>query len=317
MRELSRLGLVQPLGLVGQEVRRLLADDELGWHSVTLLGSRDEGGTLTEVAGEAMVVHAIEPAVLAEADAFLIAGPITPEARELLLGSGKVVLDARDVETGGALVAPRKRARAKGQWLRLASPATIALLPLVEVLRDAGEVTRLAAVVFEPVAELDGPGIDELHAQTVETLNLVSATTSVLGVRRAFDLIPDWGRRPEREARVVRDLSELAQLDLRPEVTLFGASVYLGLGALVSLEFADDIGVAEVAAAVTGDSRFALCRERPATPGDLPDLPSDPIFAAVAPGDGGGIVRIFLACDYVRRCRARAALEVLRDYLPS
>lgn len=306
---MSRVAILGPTTLLGQELRGLLERRRHLWDDVVLLASTDdEVGAVSEVAGAAALVGRAGSEALAGADLIFGCGPVAhdlPRIRERLARPGEPVAGAillspeATVEDGEPVVAgvdpggEGSRIR-RGAVLVSPHPAAIALVYLLAPLTRSGAglaAERAAATVVLPVSLLDRRGLDDLLDQTRDLLTMTGERRKTVFDRQlAFNLYPE----PRGGAAIAGLVRRAAGLELPLAVHALQGAVFHGLAVSLFVRFAEDPGVEAVRAALAGQAHVSLS-EADLPAGELPGpieaaARDDVLVGGVAPdpGDPGG-----------------------------
>lgn len=193
-----RIGIVNPLTLVGNEVKTILRERSFPFDRLVLLDSTGkEAGSLTEAGEEPAVVTAISDDELEDLDLAFFCG--APDAnREWLLRAADDKFLAIDLsqpstaEAGRVAIAGLNLDELETSETTFVSPHPIAI-PIALLLGQLGTVEAIescAATVVQPASEYDQAGIEELARQTVSVLNVQSVPQEVFDRQLAFNLYP-------------------------------------------------------------------------------------------------------------------------------
>jgi aspartate-semialdehyde dehydrogenase len=192
----ARIAIVNPISLLGQELREGLERHSELWSEVSLLTTDPEAvGTVTEVAGAAALVKAYETDSLGGIDLVFLCDFSTDLER---------LLDDRSPETIAVVVAPEQApatgvAVVAGINLDLADPGGVLISPhpsVVAVAHLVFPLTRFGlqeavAHVVQPASMRGQEGLDELFEQTRAILSFSEQThQEVFGAQQAFNLLP-------------------------------------------------------------------------------------------------------------------------------
>ena len=192
---MSRAALLQPLTLLGKELRDTLGARPL-FDDVRLLSTRDdEVGNLTDIGQAAAFVARLDADALENVDVVLCCGTAAETRAALPLlhaGTTAVILspdatvdDGRPVVAGVNAAAVRR-----GERLLSPHPAVVVLAHLLAPLRALAVEEAVATVVL-PASMHGDPGIDELFEQTRQILTMSQRRPSpVFGAQLAFNLLP-------------------------------------------------------------------------------------------------------------------------------
>jgi aspartate-semialdehyde dehydrogenase len=193
-----RLGIVNPLTLVGNEIKTILRERSFPAARVVLLDSTGGGaGALTEINEEPAVVVAASDDELEDLDLVFFCGP-APGNREWLDRAGDDAFYAVDVSQpssaeGAKLAVAGINLEELGESDRVVvSPHPIAI-PIALILHQVeqlGRVESCTATVVQPASEFDQAGVEELAQQTIGVLNMQGQPREIFDRQLAFNLYP-------------------------------------------------------------------------------------------------------------------------------
>jgi aspartate-semialdehyde dehydrogenase len=217
------LGIVNPLTLVGNEIKTILRDRALPFECVALLDSTGAAaGALTDIGDEPAVVAAASDDELEDLDLVFFCGPSAGNREwiERHRDDGFIAVDVSQpssVEDGKLVVAGINLEDVTGDDGVLVSPHPIAI-PLALLLHQIGTLSPVeicTATVVQPASEFERDGIEELARQTLSVLNIQAVSKQVFDRQLAFNLYPA----PEHnENFVVSQVKTLA--DARTQLAL-------------------------------------------------------------------------------------------------
>jgi aspartate-semialdehyde dehydrogenase len=256
--------------LMGREIRDLLAGSPI---QTKLIGADEtEAGTLTEEAGEPVVMTALDEENLAGARVAFLAGSAESSRRTLdmvgRLSAAPALIDVTYVleerplvQLRAPLVEPASFGLAPGTEHVVAHPAAIALALLLVRLSSIRAIRRSVAQVFEPASERGQRGVDELHKQTAALLTFQKMPKGVYDEQVAFNLLARYGSDASVsletiELRIERHLATLLALNgglLMPSVRLIQAPVFHGHSISLWVEFEETIGTEALEQALVGE----------------------------------------------------------------
>jgi aspartate-semialdehyde dehydrogenase len=194
-----RVGIVNPLTLVGNEVKSIFRERSFPLERLVLLDSSGkEAGTLTEIDEEPTVVTPISDDELEDIDLVIFCGE--PEAnREWLERAGEdrfMAIDLSQPSTAatGRLAVAGVNLEELGETddRIFVSPHPVAI-PIALVLHQIGLVSPVetcTATVVQPASTFEQAGVEELAAQTISVLNVQSVPQEVFTRQLAFNLYP-------------------------------------------------------------------------------------------------------------------------------
>jgi aspartate-semialdehyde dehydrogenase len=217
-----RLGIINPLTLVGQEIQTVLRERSFPFFKVTLLDTTGEqAGALTEINDEPAVVTPASEIELEDLDLVFFCGP-PAKNREWIEKHRDQKFVAIDLsqptatEEGKLAVAGLNLdGIAEGDRL-LVSPHPIAI-PIAIILNQIATFSAIdlcTATVIQPASEFEQKGVEELARQTVAVLNIKSVPKEVFDRQLAFNLYPAPEGHEEFIAAQVGVLTRPAELAL-------------------------------------------------------------------------------------------------------
>ena len=311
---MSRIGILEPLGLVGKELRDQLESRRALWREVRLFSQREAGiGTLTDVGGAAAMVRQLERDDLDSLDLLLVCDP-RPEELEFL-GSvpdtlGVVVVApttsvpaGRPVVAGAGLDGIRR-----GEILVSPHPAVVGLAHLLRPLLALG-LDEIVVTVLRPVSMYDQEALGEVFEQTRALLEFKTPSAgSRFSEQVAFNVLPGSA---EEAAAMVEQLGAVLAGPTRIAAHSLQAGVFHGLAMSVFCQLAPGVGIEEVTAALCGEERLEMA-ETPETVGPVAAAVGDSVLVGevkAAPGRPGGFW-LWAALDNLTRGGASNAMEV-------
>jgi aspartate-semialdehyde dehydrogenase len=319
---LTVLAVVEPNGLAGTELRRLLRERRQLWTEVRLLNAEadDEVATLSELDGAALV-RPLSAEQLAGVDlVFLCEGydAADPAWRLAAAGTTTVVISPEQSPAGGVPVVAgvNLEAAAAGGLLVSPHPAVVLLALLLDPLRPLGLADATAWLV-QPATMHGRRGLDELMEQTRALLAFSDdRPTEVFGDQLTFNLLPT-GTDPAPLAAQVADLLGGSPT---PAIEVVQGGVFHGFTASLLVGFAEDPGAGAIAAALAARPQIEP-HDPQAGPGPGPILAagSDKVLLGpVAPATGApGRYWLRAVMDNLTRGGAVNAIEIAAAVLPA
>jgi aspartate-semialdehyde dehydrogenase len=196
---MAHVALFDATSLTAKGVKEQLAARSFPLASMRLYTSRtDPEASLTEFAGEAMLVTAPDIDALGRLDIAFLCG--TREEGALYLDwaarKGFVAIDLTTASSAAGPV-PLVNVNVNPQSIPgnpglVATPRPIAqfLSTLLDPIQRSCGLEAVHVVVFQPASELGEEGIEELYQQTLGLLNFQETPRRVFGRQVAFNLIP-------------------------------------------------------------------------------------------------------------------------------
>jgi hypothetical protein len=231
--------------LAGRELIERLEGRGLG-ESIHLVSSDAELATLSVSAGELRAHSPDLTEALSDARAAVVCDPPSADQLERLSVAARElpVLDLSGTLEGRALDSRSVDELGHGVWT---SPTASALIgaALVRAAFAAGAEGTPQVLALEPLSEIGTEAVNEMHAQAVALLNFSEMPTDVLGGQVVHDVSSPGLGGAAREARLRRDLRELAG---RPVSALrVQAGVFHGAGLAVRCELSAAVWTARIA----------------------------------------------------------------------
>jgi len=317
-----RIGIVNPLTLVGNEVKTILRERSFPLDRLILLDSSGKSaGALTEIGDEPAVVTAVSDDELEDLDLVFFCGRAewnrewlhrADDVRFLAvdLSQPSTAEDARLIVAGinlEELVDVDERV--------LASPHPVAI-PIALILHQiqlVAKVSLCTATVVQPASEFEQEGVEELAAQTMSVLNVKSMPHEVFDRQLAFNLYPAVEHQEESIAAQVRALTS-PKLDLALLVTqgtIFHSHTFSLFvktsGAPVVEQIVESLKANPALAFAEGDQQFGTIDAAGKDEVLIAEVRRDPSI------DGG--FWVWAVCDNLRRGSALNAVLVAERVL--
>ncbi len=219
-----RLGIINPLTLVGNEIKTILHDRAFPFDRIALLSStEEEAGALTDVADEPRVVTPVSDAELEDLDLIFFCG--SPAANAPWIAKQRedsfIAIDLSQptsIEEAKLAVAGINLENIGESDRLIVSPHPVAI-PLALILHQIESMTPVefcTATVVQPASEFEQAGVEELAQQTISVLSVRSVPKEVFDRQLAFNLYPALERNEEFIVKQVKELidprTELAML---------------------------------------------------------------------------------------------------------
>jgi aspartate-semialdehyde dehydrogenase len=221
-----RLGIVNPMTLVGNEIKTILRERSFPFAKIALLDSSGlAAGALTEVHDEPAVVASVSQEGLDDLDVVFFCG--SPESNREWIERHQedefIAIDLSQpttIEEGKLAIADLNLDEITEGDALLVSPHPIAI-PIALILHQLGTVATIescVANVVQPASAFEQEGVEELAAQTVSVLNIQSVPQTIFDRQLAFNLYPAGERHEEVIVSQVRALTN-TRLELALLVT--------------------------------------------------------------------------------------------------
>ncbi len=211
-----RLGIVNPLTLVGNEIKTILRERSFPFAKIVLLDSGGKAaGALTEIDAEPTVVAAASDDELEDLDLVFFCGPPAPNREwiDRYRDDDFIAVDASQpsaTEKGKLAVAGVNLEEIGAGDTLLISPHPVAI-PIALMLH---QITMLSPVescianVVQPASEFEQAGVEELAQQTISVLNIKSVPKDIFDRQLAFNLYPALERNEEFIVEQIRALTD-------------------------------------------------------------------------------------------------------------
>ena len=257
--------------LRGQDLKIWIEESGFPAGEVRLFDEEPLAGTLTGVAGEAAVIHAIDEDSFRGVRFVFFAGSRAFAKRHALAAAraGATVVDLTGELAGSvgarmwiprldSVLAPPKAAGNSGGaatgmiYVAPTAPAIVACSFCSAVAQFVP--SRVVMVFFQPVSERGKEGVEELSTQTVKLLSLQPIPQEVFDCQVAFNLLDRWGpvsaeRLADTREVIVRSVRDyLGGRVVIPAINLVQAPVFYGHAFSAYAEFAGSVDAATLAA---------------------------------------------------------------------
>jgi aspartate-semialdehyde dehydrogenase len=316
-----RLGIVNPLTLVGNEIKTILRERAFPFAKVALLDSTGEAaGALTEIAQQAAVVAPIAQEGLDDLDLVFFCGPAAKNrewiarhedddfialdlSQPAIADDGKLAiaglnLDALDA-TDGVLVSPH--------------PVAVPIALILHQIATLSPIELCTATVIQPASEFEQEGIEELAQQTVAVLNVQNVPKKIFDRQLAFNLYPALEHNEERivaQIRAVTDARTLIAL-LITQGTLFHGHTFS-----LFVKTREELSAARMIEALTANPALVM-QEGDQQFGTVDAAGKDEVLIAEVRPDASirGGFWVWAVCDNLRRGSALNAVLVAEKVL--
>lgn len=251
---LPRFAIVNPLTLIGKELRSILHARGTQFSHIELVDTTGEaGGTVTEVADEAAVVKPASRELFADVDLVFVCGSGTDDNAWVDDVVNGRIIDFTGTISGARPIVAGVNDDRIGDSGPLASPhpATVLLTHLLSVLRAQGEMTEAAATILQPASSFDQKGVDELFEQTVAALNMQSQPREVFDRQLAFNMYPAVDAE-QQETLIASELAAIGSEDgERLALTVVQSTAFHGISVSLFARFTERVDAAALTAALS------------------------------------------------------------------
>jgi aspartate-semialdehyde dehydrogenase len=190
-----RVGIVNPLTLVGNEIKTILRERSFPYEKLVLLDSTGKaGGALTDIGNEPAVVTPVSDDELEDLDLVFFTGP--PEMNREWVERAEedkfIAVDLSGSVDGKIVVAGINLEDIDGSESVIVSPHPVAI-PIALILHQLEQLSPIelcAATVVQPASIFDQEGVEELAQQTVSVLNVHAVPKEIFDRQLAFNLYP-------------------------------------------------------------------------------------------------------------------------------
>lgn len=211
-----RLGILNPLTLVGNEIKTILRERAFPYAKIALLdASGQAAGALTDVADEPAVVTPVAQEGLDDLDLVFFCGPAESN-RDWIARNDEDDFIAIDLsqpttaEDGKLAIAGVNLEDVSESDSVLVSPHPVAI-PIALILKQVATVAPVemcTATVVQPASEFEQEGVEELAQQTISVLNIQSVPKTIFDRQLAFNLYPAIEHNEEFIVSQVRALTD-------------------------------------------------------------------------------------------------------------
>lgn len=314
-----RVGIVNPLTLVGTEIQTILRERSFPLVKTVLLATGESAGALTEADGEPAYVQAVSDDELEDLDLVFFCGR-AEENREWLQRAGEDKFIAVDlsqpttVEDGRLAVAGVNLEQLDGSERVVVSPHPVAI-PIALVLHQIARLARVelcTATVVQPASEYE-QGVEELAQQTISVLNIQSVPKAVFDRQLAFNLYPALEHNEELVVSQIRAL-----IDVRTQVALLitQGTIFHGHTFSLFVKTDEELEVRDIEASLRANAAIAL-PEGDEQFGTIDAAGKDEVLVAEVRRDptiNGGFW-VWAVCDNLRRSSALNAVLIAEKVL--
>ena len=306
-----RLGIVNPLTLVGNEVKIILRERSFPAARVVLLDSTGAAaGALTEVDDEPAVVVAASDDELEDLDLVFFCGP-APGNREWLDRAADDAFYAVDLSQPSTLedarlaVAGVNLDELGGNDRVVVSPHPIAI-PIALILHQIEQLGRVeicAATVVQPASEFDQAGVEELAQQTIGVLNMQGQPREVFDRQLAFNLYPaPMGN----EEFIVAQIRALVDPETQLALLVTQGTIFHGHTFSLFIKTEEAMEVERIREALRRNAALVVAADDDQF-GTIDAAGKDEVLIAQVRADAGGFW-VWAVCDNLRRSSALNAV---------
>jgi aspartate-semialdehyde dehydrogenase len=316
-----RLGILNPLTLVGNEIKTILRDRAFPFAKIALLDSSGRtAGALTEVATEPAVVAPVAQEGLDDLDLVFFCGPAEAN-REWIERQQEDDFIAIDLsqpttaEGGKAAIAGINLEELSAEDGVLVSPHPVAI-PIALILHQIGTISPVeicTATVVQPASEFEQEGVEELAAQTISVLNIATVPQTVFDRQLAFNLYP---AAEHNEEFIVSQVKGITDPRIQLALLVTQGTIFHGHTFSLFLKTRDELEPERVLEAFRANPALAL-PEGDQQFGTIDAAGKDEVLIAEVrrdPNIRGGFW-VWAVCDNLRRSSALNAVLVAEKVL--
>ena len=316
-----RIGIVNSMTLVGNEIKSILSEHSFPFDKVVLLDSTGaETGALTEVGDSPAVVVAVSDDELEDCDLVFFCGPAEKNAEwiQRMADDRFIAVDLSQpssAEDGKLAVAGVNLddVDAADEILISPHPAAIPIALIVHQLQSLGRVESCTASVIQPASHFDQAGIDELVQQTIGVLNIQSVPKAVFDRQLAFNLYP---AAEHQEALVVSQIKALVSPKTQVALQMTQGTLFHGHTFSLFFRMEPSIGLETLRKSLAGNAALTVAESDDAY-GTVDAAGRDDVLIVDIrqdPSIAGGFW-VWAVCDNLRRGSALNAVLVAEKVL--
>jgi len=315
-----RVGVVNPLTLVGTEVQTILRERSFPLAKTVLLATGASAGALTEADGEPAFVLPVSDDELEDLDLVFFCGP-AEENREWIQRADDDNFIAVDLtqpstaEEGQLAVAGVNLEQVDGSNRVLVSPHPVAI-PIALILHQVARLARIelcTATVVQPASEFEQVGVEELAQQTISVLNVHSVPKAVFDRQLAFNLYPAL---EHNEEFIVAQIRALADARAQVALLITQGTIFHGHTFSLFVKTDEELEIPDVEESLRANAAIAL-PEGDEQFGTIDAAGKDEVLIAEVRRDptiAGGFW-VWAVCDNLRRSSALNAVLVAEKVL--
>jgi aspartate-semialdehyde dehydrogenase len=316
-----RLGIVNPLTLVGTEIQTILRERSFPYAKIALLDATGQAaGALTEVDAEPAVVAAVAQEGLDDLDLVFFCGPAAANEAWIARHAEDdfIAVDLSQpssVEDGKLAVAGVNLESIDAGDGVLISPHPVAI-PIALVLRQIATLSPIdlcTATVVQPASVFEQAGVAELAAQTISVLTVQSVEKTVFDRQLAFNLYPALEHDEEFIVTQVRSLTD-ARMQLALLITQ--GTIFHSHTFSLFIRTREELDTARITAALQANPALVFA-EGDQQFGTIDAAGKDEVLIAEVRPDPtirGGFW-VWAVCDNLRRSSALNAILVAEKVL--
>lgn len=249
---LPRFAIVNPLTLVGKELRSILHERGTLYSHIDLIDTTGEQeGTLTEIADEAAVIQPAAKNSFEAVDLVFFCGSGADDEQWAESAGDARVVDLTGGLPGGTVIVAGANLHAMPESgvIRSPHPASVTLALLLGHLSTLGDIEGVSATMLQSASMRDQAGIDELFAQTVAALNLQSQPREVFDRQLAFNIYPSPDAAAVEEI-IATEIGSVLGRELPLALSILQATTFHGISISMTVTFSTDVNADDTRAAL-------------------------------------------------------------------
>ncbi|MGA8810411.1 MAG: Asd/ArgC dimerization domain-containing protein [Thermoanaerobaculia bacterium] len=315
-----RLGIVNPLTLVGTEIQSILRERAFPFDKVVLLDSTGTAtGALTAIGDEPAVVLPVSDDELEDCDIVFFCGPAegNREWIERYDEDKFVAIDLSQPSTieGKLAVAGVNLEEITSDDRLLVSPHPAAI-PIALILHQIEMLSRVescTATVVQPASAFEQLGVEELAKQTISVLNIQTVPQEVFDRQLAFNLYPAAERNEEFITSQIRSLTDP---DVQIALLVTQGTIFHGHTFSLFLKTKETLDVERITATLRANAAIEFAEGDQAF-GTIDAAGKDEVLIAEVREDASirGGFWVWAVCDNLRRSSALNAVLVAEKVL--
>jgi aspartate-semialdehyde dehydrogenase len=318
-----RIGIVNPLTLVGNEVQSILRERSFPYAKIVLLDSTGQAvGALTEIGSEPAIVLPVSDDELEDCDIVFFCGPTEgnrewiqryeddnfiaidlsqpePSTSDGELAVAGVNLDEIGIDHARLLISPH--------------PIAIPIAIILHQLELLGRVEMCIASVVQPASVFDQLGVEELARQTISVLNIQTVPQEVFDRQLAFNLYPAAER---NEQLIIGQIHAVTEHEAQISLLVTQGTVFHGHTFSLFVKTKEELTVDQITATLRANAAIAFAEGDQAF-GTIDAAGKDEVLIAEVRSDASirGGFWVWAVCDNLRRSSALNAVLVAEKVL--
>ncbi len=317
-----RVGIVNPLTLLGTEIQTILRERSFGAGKIELLDSSGKStGALTEVDAEPAVVVAASDDELEDLDAVFFCGQAAANQEWIARHAEDdfIAIDASQPSsaTEGKLAVAGvnlDEIGADDTLLISPHPVTIPIALILHQIETLSRVESCIANVVQPASQFEHAGVEELAQQTISVLNIKSVPKEIFDRQLAFNLYPAVER---NEEFIVEQIRALTGGDAELALFLTQGTIFHGHTFSLFVRTRDDLEIDRIVSRLRDNPAIEVA-EGDQQFGTIDAAGKDEVLVAEVrrdPAIRGGFW-VWAVCDNLRRGSALNAVLIAEKVLP-